>query len=119
MGSGNRSQFVALALCLAVLAGLLAVACGPKGTDRSPPPTATLTRSVPRAAAAPAPQRPARFPPPNLRFERITGEKGLSSNTVRCILQDSQGFVWQDASYRSWAYLGLGESLDSWSLSLN
>lgn len=30
----------------------------------------------------------------NLRFEWISDKDGLSQNTVRCIMQDSQGFVW-------------------------
>jgi PAS domain S-box-containing protein len=31
---------------------------------------------------------------PTPRFTRLTSEQGLSSNMVRCILQDSQGFMW-------------------------
>jgi len=31
---------------------------------------------------------------PTPRFTRLTSEQGLSSNVVRCILQDSQGFMW-------------------------
>ncbi len=31
---------------------------------------------------------------PSLRFERLTIEDGLSQSTVRCIVQDSQGFLW-------------------------
>jgi len=30
----------------------------------------------------------------NIRFEHITVNNGLSSNTVNCIYQDSQGFMW-------------------------
>ena len=29
-----------------------------------------------------------------LRFERISDRDGLSQNTVRCIMQDSKGFMW-------------------------
>ena len=29
-----------------------------------------------------------------LKFERISLEKGLSENTINCILQDSRGFMW-------------------------
>ncbi len=29
-----------------------------------------------------------------LKFEHINTDDGLSSNTVRCILQDSEGFIW-------------------------
>ena len=47
-----------------------------------------------RSVISATPQQQTRFPPPNLRFERITREDGLSSNTVRTILQDSLGFVW-------------------------
>lgn len=29
-----------------------------------------------------------------LRFENITNKEGLSHNTVRCVMQDSRGFIW-------------------------
>lgn len=29
-----------------------------------------------------------------LRFNHLSGDRGLSQSTVRCILQDSQGFMW-------------------------
>src|SRR6218665_61032 len=32
--------------------------------------------------------------PPDLRFKSISKEQGLSSSTVQCIYQDSQGFIW-------------------------
>lgn len=31
---------------------------------------------------------------PNLRFEHLTTANGLSHSHVRCILQDSRGFMW-------------------------
>lgn len=30
----------------------------------------------------------------NIKFEHITTDQGLSSNTVFCLLQDSRGFLW-------------------------
>ena len=30
----------------------------------------------------------------DIRFEHLTSDNGLSNNTVRCIFQDSRGFVW-------------------------
>jgi ligand-binding sensor domain-containing protein len=30
----------------------------------------------------------------NIRFDHITRSEGLSQNTVYCILQDSNGFMW-------------------------
>ena len=55
----------------------------------SPAPTLAPTRS-----SLDVPQRSARLPPPNLRFDRVTSKDGLSSNIVRCIVQDRLGFVW-------------------------
>jgi len=34
------------------------------------------------------------FAEQNIRFQRISEHDGLSQNTVRCILQDSRGFIW-------------------------
>ena len=30
----------------------------------------------------------------SIKFEHLTTDNGLSSNTVKCIFQDSQGFMW-------------------------
>jgi len=30
----------------------------------------------------------------NIKFEHLTSEHGLSNNTVRCIFQDSRGYIW-------------------------
>lgn len=78
-----------LILGVLVAALLLATACNASPSLDLPEPSQT----PPRVEPSDVPQQ-TRFPPPNLRFERITRENGLSSNTVRCILQDSQGFVW-------------------------
>ena len=37
---------------------------------------------------------PARAQQPQIRFEHFTIEQGLTSNTVRALLQDSRGFLW-------------------------
>jgi signal transduction histidine kinase/ligand-binding sensor domain-containing protein len=85
-------RLVAVLLNAVVLLALScsAVACGvtPSAHGPEPPPTS------PQAEVAPGRQGQSQFPPPNLRFERITREDGLSSNTVTHILQDSQGFLW-------------------------
>jgi signal transduction histidine kinase/ligand-binding sensor domain-containing protein/DNA-binding response OmpR family regulator len=37
---------------------------------------------------------PAPDPSTNIRLEQLTTHEGLSQNTVRCLLQDRQGFIW-------------------------
>ena len=34
------------------------------------------------------------LPPPSVRFDRLSIEDGLSSDSVTCILQDNLGFIW-------------------------
>ena len=93
------SARVVMVLFAGMLTGALAVGCK-AGTDPHVP--SLMPQVTPLSNPLPVWSReildpnevPASHPPPNLRFDRITREDGLSSNTVRCILQDSLGFMW-------------------------
>jgi len=77
---------------------LLAPACGGPALPASPPPAATPTMNSDPAPSVYSSRRAKvgsrTGPVPNLRFERISVEHGLSHSTVNCILQDSKGFMW-------------------------
>ncbi len=74
-----------LALGLALLGQSRALAGRPGDSARSAPPGVD---------APPAQEGLTLLPPPNLRFEHITREDGLTSSVVRCMVQDQQGFIW-------------------------
>jgi len=84
--SAKRFDFIA---GLLLLAGLLSAACNSSPSPVTPEPSPTPCQSD----VAPAPQQ-IDFPPPNLRFERIGIEDGLSHSAVWHILQDSEGYMW-------------------------
>jgi streptogramin lyase len=86
-----RDPFI-LALLITVV--LLATACGGSMTPASSEPETTPAASH---ASRPPPTSSATMPlsaGQHLDFDHISTEQGLSQNTVFCILQDKQGFMW-------------------------
>jgi signal transduction histidine kinase/ligand-binding sensor domain-containing protein len=81
----SRRLFL-FAVCLALLAG-----CRSPEAVESPPTDEDLLIGVPPGAVfAPVSLDPAS----TIRFDRITGEDGLSQNVVLSIAQDHRGFMW-------------------------
>ena len=60
------------------------------------------------AASTAVAGRAAARPGAELRFARISLEQGLSQSTVRCLLQDSRGFLWVGGEYGLNRYDGYG-----------
>jgi signal transduction histidine kinase/ligand-binding sensor domain-containing protein len=79
-------------LCILLVTGLALLAgCGPRQTTGTP----GTQESAPVTAVLAAPFAPASADAASvIRFDRITGEDGLSQNVVLAIAQDSRGFMW-------------------------
>jgi signal transduction histidine kinase/ligand-binding sensor domain-containing protein len=73
------------AICLIVVV-LLAIPCASWGA--SPDSASSQTESPSSTGLHVGPSGP------NLRFDRLSVDQGLSQSTVNCILQDSYGFMW-------------------------
>jgi signal transduction histidine kinase/ligand-binding sensor domain-containing protein len=85
--SGGRFLLLS-GLLLAVT--LAASACGASPSPELPQQPAPTPAPIERSPA----RQQADFPSPNLRFERIGIEDGLSNSAVWHILQDSEGYMW-------------------------
>jgi ligand-binding sensor domain-containing protein/signal transduction histidine kinase len=82
----TRRLGILLAIGLAFLAG-----CGHQEAIKTPASRESLLLGAPlEAVFAPAPPDPAS----TIRFDRVTGEDGLSQNVVLTIAQDRRGFMW-------------------------
>jgi ligand-binding sensor domain-containing protein/signal transduction histidine kinase len=79
-------------LCIPFAVGLILLAgCASQGAKETPDAWESAPVTAPLAAAfAPAAADPAS----TIRFDRITGEDGLSQNVVLTIAQDRRGFMW-------------------------
>jgi hypothetical protein len=92
MRSGGYFPLVLPALCLAVLTGLILLQRGSAASDGVQVGTGINGQNDSQLVT---PLQAQAFPDsPGPHFDRITTEDGLSQNTVTCILQDSQGFMW-------------------------
>ncbi len=39
------------------------------------------------------------------KLTHISGEDGLSQNTIKSLIQDRNGFIWIDSYYYSWIFV--------------
>jgi ligand-binding sensor domain-containing protein/signal transduction histidine kinase len=86
MKESSRRLFIPLlALCLALMAG-----CRPQEGVQAPAAEESPQVGAPLGAVFAPPPDPAS----TIRFERITGDDGLSQNVVLAIAQDRRGFMW-------------------------
>jgi len=88
------AQGRSLGLLIAVL--LLATACSGSATPISlePATTSPSTGVGQPPSTSPSLTEPRASAGQHVEFEHFAGEEGLSGSAVRCILQDSKGFIW-------------------------
>ena len=84
----RRGRYLVGGLLMAVI--FLTSACSGSPSPDSPEPSPTPAQIEPLSAH----HQETQYPPPNLRFERIGIEDGLSHSAVWKILQDSEGYMW-------------------------
>ncbi|HEY73315.1 MAG TPA: GAF domain-containing protein [Thermoflexia bacterium] len=89
----THGPWCAFILLLLTTVAPLATACRGLVAPAPPEPTTTTDIAIsPETPPAPTVDRYALND--DIEFEHISVEQGLSQNTVNCILQDSQGFMW-------------------------